>query len=191
MGHRASTNAFTRYVFAVQYHGHNCLGFTYQGLRGENCVLYKNQTVQADLRGIESVEGRIRRALDRLVGVNNYSNIQVRYGEFVTSCYCWYNICVCWMLVLSSVPARIVVFTLGGTHFKSTFDLDLLATAILWLSRSGRLGVLRISSMALTSIWLAFQAIRLLQMITKTTLMQSTDLSRRLVWQRDKDFSSR
>lgn len=70
--------AFTRYVFAVQYHGGNFLGFSYQGLRGENCLCYNpDKTIQADLRGIESVEGRLRRALDLLVGEENYQNIQV------------------------------------------------------------------------------------------------------------------
>lgn len=73
---------FTRYAFAVQYHGQQYLGFSYQGKRGENCIVYqppksKGFVVQSDLRGLESVEGRIRRALDKLVGTGNYQNIQV------------------------------------------------------------------------------------------------------------------
>ncbi|KAL7477656.1 hypothetical protein ACHAW6_003455 [Cyclotella cf. meneghiniana] len=70
-----------RYAISVQYHGGNTLGFTYQGPKGENCIVYQprsdNTVIQADLRGIESVEGRIRRALNRLVGSDNYKNIQV------------------------------------------------------------------------------------------------------------------
>lgn len=75
----SASRAFTRYAFAVQYHGEQFLGFTYQGRRGENCIVYRKDdgTVEADLRGVESVEGRIRRALDRLVGRDNYTNIQV------------------------------------------------------------------------------------------------------------------
>ncbi|KAL7533885.1 hypothetical protein ACHAWF_004653 [Thalassiosira exigua] len=74
----ASARAFTRYAFAVQYHGGKFLGFSYQGRRGENCIVYdEKQSVQVDLRGIESVEGRVRRALDRLVGIGNYANVQV------------------------------------------------------------------------------------------------------------------
>ena len=77
---------FTRYAFAVQYHGgNNTLGFTYQGPKGENCVIYNNNNISnesklfpvADLRGYESIEGRIRRALTRLVGEDNYTNIKV------------------------------------------------------------------------------------------------------------------
>lgn len=69
---------FTRYVFAVSYHGEKLLGFSYQGPTGENCLVYNpDKTVQADLRGVESVEGRLRRALDLLVGESNYQNIQV------------------------------------------------------------------------------------------------------------------
>ena len=88
----SSIALLTRYVFAVQYHGGNFLGFTYQGQHGEDCIVYhkngginihrsnkemQHPTILADLRGIESVEGRIRKALDKLVGANNYSNIQV------------------------------------------------------------------------------------------------------------------
>ena len=73
----STSRAFTRYAFAVQYHGGNFLGFAYQGQRGENCIVYRNKIAQADLRGIESIEGRLRRALDQLVGTDNYTNIQV------------------------------------------------------------------------------------------------------------------
>ncbi|KAL3773635.1 hypothetical protein ACHAWO_012488 [Cyclotella atomus] len=70
-----------RYALAVQYHGGNALGFSYQGPRGENCLVYEPRSngtiIQADLRGIESIEGRIRRALNCLVGRDNYQNIQV------------------------------------------------------------------------------------------------------------------
>ena len=70
--------AYTRYIFAVQYHGGNLLGFSYQGPAGENCIVYNpDKSIQSDLRGVESVEGRLRRALDLLVGENNYQNIQV------------------------------------------------------------------------------------------------------------------
>ncbi|KAL7543149.1 hypothetical protein ACHAXR_012450 [Thalassiosira sp. AJA248-18] len=77
--HLASTRAFTRYAFAVQYLGGNLLGFSYQGRKGENCIVYEKHSgqVQSDLRGIESVEGRIRRALGQLVGLDNYRNIKV------------------------------------------------------------------------------------------------------------------
>ena len=73
----STSRAFTRYAFAVQYHGGDFLGFAYQGQRGENCIVYRNKIAQADLRGIESIEGRLRRALDQLVGTDNYTNIQV------------------------------------------------------------------------------------------------------------------
>ena len=70
-----------RYACAVQYHGGNALGFSYQGPKGENCLVYEprsnNTIIQADLRGLESIEGRIRRALNCLVGKGNYQNIQV------------------------------------------------------------------------------------------------------------------
>jgi tRNA pseudouridine38-40 synthase len=65
----------------VQYHGGNALGFSYQGPKGENCIVYEPRSndsiIQADLRGLESIEGRIRRALNCLVGSENYQNIQV------------------------------------------------------------------------------------------------------------------
>ena len=69
---------FTRYIFAVQYHGGSLLGFSYQGPSGENCIVYNpDKTIQANLLGVESVEGRLRRALNILVGESNYQNIQV------------------------------------------------------------------------------------------------------------------
>lgn len=54
---------FLRYVFAVQYNGTPFLGFTYQGQDGENCI--NKQGI--DLRGLYSVEGKIRLALNSLV----------------------------------------------------------------------------------------------------------------------------
>jgi tRNA pseudouridine(38-40) synthase len=75
------TRQWRRYVFAVQYHGGNALGFSYQGIKGENCIVYKPRSkdtrIEVDLRGVESIEGRIRRALNCLVGSGNYQNIQV------------------------------------------------------------------------------------------------------------------
>lgn len=63
----ATSRVYTRYALAVQYHGGNFLGFSYQGPKGENCIVYdKRKKVKADLRGFETVEGRIRRALDQL-----------------------------------------------------------------------------------------------------------------------------
>ena len=75
----ASARAFTRYAFAIQYHGGNLLGFSYQGQRGENCIIYDKHSgrIQSDLRGIESVAGRVGRALDELVGGGNHTNLRV------------------------------------------------------------------------------------------------------------------
>ena len=53
---------FHRYAFAVQYNGTPFLGFSYQGPRGEDCLV-----PNSDLRGLHSVEGRIRLALSSLV----------------------------------------------------------------------------------------------------------------------------
>ena len=65
---------FTRYAFSVTYHGAVHLGIAYQGEgRGENCILPDG----TDLRGVRSVEGRIRQALSSLVGPSNYENFQV------------------------------------------------------------------------------------------------------------------
>ena len=67
-------HGFTRYAFSVAYHGEVHLGIAYQGEgRGENCVLSDGK----DLRGVRSVEGRIREALNHLVGSSNYENLQV------------------------------------------------------------------------------------------------------------------
>ena len=66
------SNGFIRYALSVQYHGSSFLGFSYQGAQ-EDCVL-PNGT---DLRGFQSVEGRLRQALESLVGDDNYENIQV------------------------------------------------------------------------------------------------------------------
>ena len=79
--HGMLSRQWRRYALSVQYHGGNALGFSYQGPKGENCLVYEprsnNTIIQADLRGLESIEGRIRRALNYLVGKDNYQNIQV------------------------------------------------------------------------------------------------------------------
>lgn len=67
------SHGFIRYALSVQYHGPSFLGFSYQGPNGEDCIL-PNGT---DLRGFQSVEGRLRQALSSLVGDSNYENIQV------------------------------------------------------------------------------------------------------------------
>jgi len=58
-------DGFVRYAFAVSYNGGNSLGFTHQSQ--ENSLLSDG----TDLRGLYSVEGRIRRALSALVGGND------------------------------------------------------------------------------------------------------------------------
>jgi tRNA U38,U39,U40 pseudouridine synthase TruA len=55
-------DGFVRYAFAVSYHGGSSLGFSYQS--HENALLSDG----TDLRGLYSIEGRIRRALSALVG---------------------------------------------------------------------------------------------------------------------------
>jgi tRNA U38,U39,U40 pseudouridine synthase TruA len=55
-------DGFVRYAFAVTYHGGYSLGFSYQA--HENALLSDG----TDLRGLYSIEGRIRRALSALVG---------------------------------------------------------------------------------------------------------------------------
>lgn len=67
------SSGFTRYALSIQYHGASHLGFSYQGLDGENCVLPDGRV---DLRGVRSVEGRIREALCCLAGRDNYENFQ-------------------------------------------------------------------------------------------------------------------
>lgn len=113
--------------------------------------------------------------------MGNYSNIQVRQDEFVIRCLLFLCMVRAEPIVLSSVPARIEVFMLGGTHFTSIFDLEVVTIVKLRPIKSGRHGVLRISSMASISILLVFQITELLQMITKTILTQVTEMSRRLV----------
>jgi tRNA pseudouridine38-40 synthase len=65
-------NGFARYAFSCQYHGASFLGVSYQGNQ-EDRILADG----ADLRGYRSVEGRIREALEDLVGASHYENIQV------------------------------------------------------------------------------------------------------------------
>ena len=64
---------FRRYVFAVQYDGSTTLGFTYQKEQ-ENQM----NPMGTDLRGVYSVEGRIRIALCNLLSSSQeFENIQV------------------------------------------------------------------------------------------------------------------
>ena len=66
---------FKRYALSIQYHGALHLGIAYQGDgTGENCIIADTKT---DLRGVRTVEGRIRQALNSLVGQDNYENFQV------------------------------------------------------------------------------------------------------------------
>lgn len=62
---------FHRYAFAIQYNGTPFLGFSYQGPRGENCLVNNNNS---DLRGLYSIEGRIRGALTALVNGTQYAS---------------------------------------------------------------------------------------------------------------------
>ena len=66
---------FKRYALSIQYHGGIHLGYAYQknGV-GENCIL---SDTGRDLRGVQSVEGRLRQALSSLVGQDNFENFQV------------------------------------------------------------------------------------------------------------------
>ena len=66
------SEGFRRYALSIQYHGGPFLGFSYQGI-AENAL----QSDGTDLRGIHSVSGRVRQALDRFLGRQNYENIQV------------------------------------------------------------------------------------------------------------------
>lgn len=66
------SEGFRRYALSIQYHGGPFLGFAYQGM-AENSL----QSNGTDLRGIYSVAGRVRQALDRFLGHQNYENIQV------------------------------------------------------------------------------------------------------------------
>jgi len=63
---------FKRYAVSLQYRGPPFLGFSWQRTQ-EDCIL-PNGT---DLRGRQSVEGRLREALDKLVGRDGYDKIQV------------------------------------------------------------------------------------------------------------------
>lgn len=73
------SQGFRRYAFSIKYNGTSFLGFSYQGVRGENCVTPSG----TDLRGIYSVEGKLRAAFDALMGgkdhsgKDQYENIQV------------------------------------------------------------------------------------------------------------------
>ena len=70
-----SCAGFKRYALSIQYHGAMHLGIAYQGDGiGENCIIADSKT---DLRGVRTVEGRIRQALNSLVGQGNYENFQV------------------------------------------------------------------------------------------------------------------
>ena len=65
-------DGFLRYALSVQYHGSSFLGFSYQKSQENTWIDERN-----DLRGYRSVEGRLREALDELVGPDNYENVQV------------------------------------------------------------------------------------------------------------------
>ena len=66
---------FKRYALSIQYHGAPHLGLAYQGDGvGENCIL---SDTEKDLRGVQSVEGRLRQALSSLVGQDNFENFRV------------------------------------------------------------------------------------------------------------------
>ena len=65
-------DGFARYALAVQYHGKSFLGFSYQPTQ-EDTILPDG----TDLRGLRTVEGRIREALNTLVGDENFENFQV------------------------------------------------------------------------------------------------------------------
>lgn len=67
-------HGFRRYAFSVAYDGLNCLGFSYQG-KYENCINPQG----SDLRGLHSVEGKIRLALSSLVDGIKYDS-KIGYG---------------------------------------------------------------------------------------------------------------
>ena len=71
---------FARYAVSVQYHGGSFLGFTYQGTNREDCLVEqpkkRGKMGTVDLRGMRSVEGRLREALDDLFGNQQWENIQ-------------------------------------------------------------------------------------------------------------------
>jgi len=74
-----SSRGFRRYAFSIKYNGTAFLGFSYQGVIGENCITPDG----TDLRGIYSIEGKLRAAFDTLMGgkdhggKDQYENIQV------------------------------------------------------------------------------------------------------------------
>ena len=67
-----TTHGFRRYAFSIQYNGSPFLGFSYQGPTGEN---YNSENKgggsSSDLRGLYSIEGRVRLALSALVNRTN------------------------------------------------------------------------------------------------------------------------
>ena len=67
------SQGFIRYALSVQYHGSSFLGFSYQGTKGEDCIFPDG----TDMRGFQSIEGRLRHALGSLVGEDNFENVQV------------------------------------------------------------------------------------------------------------------
>jgi tRNA pseudouridine38-40 synthase len=75
----ALKEGFRRYVAALQYRGTSLLGFSYQGMKGENCIIPQSNGACIDLRGVYSVEGRIRLALRDLLGgdVTKFDKIQI------------------------------------------------------------------------------------------------------------------
>lgn len=74
-------DGFVRYAFAVSYNGGRSLGFTYQGSH-ENAILSDG----TDLRGLYSIEGRIRRALSALVGgttIQSHESVHDPYNKMI------------------------------------------------------------------------------------------------------------
>ena len=71
------SDGFVRYALSVSYHGGSSLGFSYQGSH-ENALL----TDGTDLRGLYSIEGRIRRALSALVG-NTSQHMPDAYNNLI------------------------------------------------------------------------------------------------------------
>lgn len=62
------SHGFKRYAFSVCYDGLNSLGFSYQGNNNEHCITQQG----TDLRGLHSIEGKIRLALSALVDGRTY-----------------------------------------------------------------------------------------------------------------------
>eukprot|EP00957_Ditylum_brightwellii_P020443 1541082-Ditylum_brightwellii.AAC.1 len=65
---------FTRYALSLQYHGQYHLGVSYQGLQKENCIITSNSKNETDLRGLQSIEGRLIEAFHNLAGPENVEN---------------------------------------------------------------------------------------------------------------------